>query len=155
MRSDERTARDWQYIVAMARQLTSLNEKMLTAAMDRGDTRLKAAAILSCTKYGDKYVPDLIERVGDGDPYVCQCSRHSLMVISNMYMGGRMYVDFGPLPNDDEVSKNAASIMWKVWFDDAKDCMQKQQGKSAAPKQQGKAQAPKQPSSNQQKFQNK
>lgn len=121
MNSDERTNRDWQYIIAMARQLSSLNEKMFTAALDKGDSRLRAAALLSAVKYKEKYVPELIDRVGDDDVFVCQCSRHSLAVISNMYLGGKQYVDFGPLPNDHAAAKNAASLMWKVWFDDMKD----------------------------------
>lgn len=97
-----------------------MNEKMFTAALERGDTRMRAAAMLAAPKYGDKYVSELVERVGDDDLLVCQCARHSLCVLSNTHLGGKQFVDFGPLPNDHGAAKNTASIMWKVWFEDAK-----------------------------------
>lgn len=110
---------DMKYIVYVARQLNQMNEVMFQAAFERDDPKIKAAAMLIACKYKDKYISDLIERITDDDIIVNQCARHSLIQISNLYVGGRSYVDFGPLAHHSSTTKNATSILWKVWFDQA------------------------------------
>lgn len=90
---------------------------MFMAALDRNDNRVKAAAALMAYKYREKYVNELIDLVGDSDVFVSQCARYSLVQISNLYLGGRNFVDFGPLAIHDENTKNSVGLLWKVWFD--------------------------------------
>lgn len=123
-----RIAEDMKYIIYVARQLNQMNEVMFQAALDRGDPKIKAAAMLIAHKYQDKYLNELIERVTDDDIIVNQCARHSLIQISNLYVGGRNYVDFGPMINHHSTTKNSVSTLWKVWFEQAK-----KSGKKPAP----------------------
>jgi hypothetical protein len=121
--SDSQKARiteDMKYIVYLARQLNQMNETMFKAALDRDDSKVKAAAILIASKYKDKYLEEIIERITDDDIIISQCARRSLIQISNIYIGGREYVDFGPLLNHHSATKNSISILWKVWFEQAK-----------------------------------
>ena len=97
-----------------------MNESMFRTALDRGDLKIKAAAMLVASKYKDKYLDELIDQTTNEDIIVNQCARHSLIQISNLYIGGRNYVDFGPLMCHHTTTKNAASILWKAWFEQAK-----------------------------------
>jgi hypothetical protein len=110
---------DWQYVLFLANQLCRCDEVMLTASLERSDKRVKAAAALAAHKYQEKYVTELVELVSDEDVLVSQCARYSLVQISNLYLGGKNFVDFGPLVIHEEETKTSIGLLWKVWFDKA------------------------------------
>ena len=101
----------------LSRQLCVCDETMFLAALDRNDKRVKAAAALVAYKYQEKYVNELVDLVSDSDLFVSQCARYSLIQVSNLYLGGKNFVDFGPLAIHEEDTKNSVGLLWKVWFE--------------------------------------
>ena len=108
---------DWQYVLFLANQLCRCDETLFVASIDRTDKRVKAAAALVAHKYQEKYVTELVDLISDDNLLVSQCARYSLVQISNLYLGGRNFVDFGPLAIHGEETKNSVGLLWKVWFE--------------------------------------
>jgi len=120
----------------MQMQVASISKSdskpMVELAMKSADFRVKSAGCILARRFGDEYLEDLIESVPDDSELVRQASRESLIVLavltnSNKKLGS---VDFGPIPGDKTRAGACASqTMWKAWFAQNKDKLNKQKSK--------------------------
>lgn len=103
-------------MVYLARQLVTMDQTMFEAALNRSDRRVKSAALAIAHKYEEKYLEDLISNIDSDELLVSQAARYSLVQISNLYLGGKNFVDFGPMITHDRDTKSSIAFLWKAWF---------------------------------------
>lgn len=112
------TDRDIRYSYHLARQLARCKYDVVEEATRSEDPRIRAAASLSLSVYGELYVFELIKTLETaGSTLERQAARQSLIWISAKKLGrGKGQRDFGPPPDATPQESQASAKLWKAWY---------------------------------------
>ena len=100
---------------ALAARLTRMTAETLRTMLSGDDAELRRAAALACGTKDDKaLVPDLIDRLTDGDDAVVRAARAGVKSLT----GAKF--DFGPEPGSTAAQRTTAAAAWRAWWDGQK-----------------------------------
>src|SRR5262249_10974743 len=95
---------------ALAERLTRMTAETLRGMMKADDPELRRAAVLAAAMKDDRdHIPDLIDRLTDGDEAVVRAAKAGLKSFADD-------LDFGPPPGATPEQKKAAADAWRAWW---------------------------------------